>query len=210
MTNYTNYLRERLHIYQRASIGIKPTKMLKNIRMIAWRKGWLIMSKKEYSRPANIEDLKKVIASLNHENAEYILIGGYALFSLGYHRATEDIDLLVPASSASSKAIIKALLILSDQESSNLKPEWFDEGENIRLADEVVVDILFKTCGETYETLKPYVQVIDIDGIPVNTLTLEGILKTKQSQRDKDTMDRVIIQKALDAIKNNKDPGPSY
>ncbi len=168
------------------------------------------MSKKEYSRPANIEDLKKVIASLNHENAEYILIGGYALFSLGYHRATEDIDLLVPASSASSKAIIKALLILSDQESSNLKPEWFDEGENIRLADEVVVDILFKTCGETYETLKPYVQVIDIDGIPVNTLTLEGILKTKQSQRDKDTMDRVIIQKALDAIKNNKDPGPSY
>ena len=37
------------------------------------------------------------------------LVSGYALFSHGYHRATEDIDLLVPNSSASSKAIIDSL-----------------------------------------------------------------------------------------------------
>lgn len=164
----------------------------------------------EYSRPANLGDLKKVIRSLNERDAEYLLIGGYALFSHGYHRATEDIDLLIPANSEAAKAIISALLVLADQESANLDPAWFDEGENIRLADEVIVDLLFKTCGETYETLKPYMVTIDLDGIPVQTLSLEGLLKTKQSKRDKDVMDRIVLEKALEALRNHNEPGPSF
>lgn len=51
----------------------------------------------EYSRPATLEDLKALIASLNEQGADYLLIGGYALFAHGYHRATTDIDVLVPA-----------------------------------------------------------------------------------------------------------------
>lgn len=162
------------------------------------------MPESKYSRPATIEDLKKVVRSLNENNAGYILIGGYALFSHGYHRATEDIDLLVPGSAASSKAIIEALMVLEDKESANLEAAWFDEGKNIRLADEIVVDLIFKTCGETYESLKPYTEVVDLDGIPVQTLSLEGLLKTKQSMRDKDTMDRIILERAIAAIRDNK------
>ena len=160
------------------------------------------MHDNEYSRPATLDDLKKIIHSLNQQGAEYILIGGYALFSHGYHRATEDIDLLVPANMSSSKAIIDALLVLADKESANLKPEWFEEGENIRLADEVVVDLIFKTCGEDFASLMPYVEIIDLDGIPVKTLSLEGLLKTKQSERDKDKMDRLVLEKALAALRS--------
>lgn len=163
------------------------------------------MQDNEYSRPATLNDLKKVICSLNEHQAEYILIGGYALFSHGYHRATEDIDLLVPARSSASVKIKDALLILSDKESANLEPMWFDEGENIRLADEVVVDLIFKTCGETFETLKPYVETIDLDGIAVHTLSLTGLLKTKQSTRDKDVMDKLILEKAIQALHNKDD-----
>ena len=128
------------------------------------------MPENEYSRPATLDDLKKVIQSLNENRAEYILIGGYALFSHGYHRATEDIDLLVPDNSTSSKPIINALLVLADKESANIDSAWFDEGENIILADEVVVDL---------------------EGVWVKTLSLEGLIKTKQSERDKDMMDCV-------------------
>jgi predicted nucleotidyltransferase len=163
------------------------------------------MPQNEYSRPATLNDLKKVIRSLNEHRAEYILIGGYALFSHGYHRATEDIDLLVPAKSSASGKIMDALLILADKESANLDPEWFNEGENIRLADEVVVDLIFKTCGETFETLKPYVETVDLDGIAVHTLSLTGLLKTKQSTRDKDVMDRVILERAVAALRNQDD-----
>lgn len=51
----------------------------------------------EFSRPATLEDLKSLVQALNQNGAEYLLIGGYALFAHGYHRATTDIDLLVPA-----------------------------------------------------------------------------------------------------------------
>ncbi len=162
------------------------------------------MPEGEYSRPATLGDVKKLVRSLNEQNAEYILIGGYALFSHGYHRTTEDIDLLVPDSSASSKAIIDSLMVLADKESANLESAWFDEGENIRLADEIVVDLIFKTCGETYESLKPYIEIIDLDGIPLKTLSLEGLIKTKQSMRDKDTMDRIVLERAIAAIQDKK------
>ena len=127
-----------------------------------------------YSRPATLDDLKKVIRSLNEQAAPYLLIGGYALFAHGYHRATEDIDLLVPSDREAAQALIAALLVLPDQASSGLDPAWFEEGENIRLADEVVVDLVFNTCGETYESLLPCVEAIDWDGIPVRTLSLAG------------------------------------
>lgn len=160
------------------------------------------MQKAEYSRPATLEDLKRVIRSLNELDAEYLLIGGYALFSHGYHRATEDIDLLIPAKSTASKAIIDGLLILTDKESANIDPDWFDEGENIRLADEVIIDLIFKTCGETYETLMPHMEVVDLDGIPVRTLNLEGLLKTKQSDREKDVVDRMVLERVLSALRD--------
>ena len=38
-----------------------------------------------------------IIRSLNQRRVDYLLVGGYALFAHGYHRATTDIDLLVPA-----------------------------------------------------------------------------------------------------------------
>ncbi len=161
-------------------------------------KVWLNTNmKKEYCKPATFDDLKKIIRALNENGAEYILIGGYALYSHGYHRATEDIDLLIHADSKKSKPIVKSLMVLSDQQAEKINPEWFNEGENIRLCDEIVVDLLFKTCGETYDTLKPYIEHIDLDGIKVQTLSLEGLLKTKQSSRDKDKLDRVIIERAL-------------
>jgi len=48
----------------------------------------------DYSRPATLEDLKTLIRSLEQHGADYLLIGGYALFMHGYHRATTDIDVL--------------------------------------------------------------------------------------------------------------------
>ena len=40
----------------------------------------------EYCRPASLEDLKALVESLNRQQVDYLLIGGYALFVHGYHR----------------------------------------------------------------------------------------------------------------------------
>jgi predicted nucleotidyltransferase len=155
----------------------------------------------EYSRPATLEDLKALIASLNEQKADYLLIGGYALFAHGYHRATTDIDVLVPATREAGIKTRAALMVLPDQAAKDIDPAWFDEGENIRVADAFVVDIMLNACGETYQTLKQYAETVDLDGLPVCTINLEGLLLTKQTKREKDVSDRIILERALKMLR---------
>ncbi|MBK6401902.1 MAG: hypothetical protein IPP18_13440 [Rhodocyclaceae bacterium] len=150
-----------------------------------------------YSRPATLDDLKVLIRSLNEQGAEYLLIGGYALFAHGYHRATTDIDVLVPATPEAGMRIRQALMVLPDQAAKDIDPAWFAEGENIRVADAFVVDIMLNACGETYETLSRFAETIDLDGLPIRTINLEGLLRTKQTLRDKDIADRAVLERAL-------------
>lgn len=160
-------------------------------------------SRDEFSRPASLGDLKQLLAALNEAGAEYLLIGGYALAAHGYQRATTVIDIVVPANPEAGQRIKEALMVLPDQAARAIDPTWFSEGENIRVADAFVVDILLNANGLTYETLNRYAEVIDLDGIPVRTLNLEGLLLTKQTLRDKDTADRIIIERALDILRKS-------
>ena len=45
---------------------------------------------------------------------------------------------------------------------------------------------------------------IDFDGIALCTLDIEGLLKTKQSQREKDRLDRLVLERALLALREPK------
>lgn len=151
------------------------------------------------SRPATASDLKRLIGALNAHGARYLLIGAYALFAHGYQRATIDIDLLVEASVDNGHLVRQALLVLADQSARDIDPAWFTEGDNIRVADEITVDLLFSPCAQTYEMLLPQRQVVDLDGVPVSTVSLEGLLLTKQTQRPQDIQDSVILRRAIAA-----------
>ncbi len=154
-----------------------------------------------FCRPATLDDLKTLIRALADQGADYLLIGGYALFAHGYHRATTDIDILVPATLAAGRKVREALMVLPDQAAKDIDPAWFEEGENIRVADAFVVDLMLNACGETYETLKQYAETIDLDGLPTRTVNLEGLLLTKQTMRDKDVSDRIILERALETLR---------
>jgi predicted nucleotidyltransferase len=149
------------------------------------------------ARPASVDDLKLLLRALNDHGVDYLLIGGYALYALGYQRGTVDIDVVLRPTRDEGEKVKRALLVLPDGVAKDLDPEWFAEGETIRVADAFVVDLMFNACGETYESLLPYAVTIDLDGVPVRTLGLEGLLKTKQGVRDKDRLDREVLERAL-------------
>ena len=153
----------------------------------------------ETSRPATADDLKRIVRALNEAGARYLLVGAYALFAHGYQRATTDIDLLVEGSEANGRKVRQALLVLADQSAREIDPAWFTEGENIRVADEITVDLLFSPCAQTYQMLQPYEQVVDLDGVPVHTVSLVGLLLTKQTQRPQDIQDALVLRRAIDA-----------
>jgi hypothetical protein len=92
-------------------------------------------------------------------------------------------------------------MVLPDQAAKDIDPAWFDEGDNIRVADAFVIDIMLNACGQTYETLKQYAETVDLDGVVIHTTNLEGLLLTKQSMREKDVSDRIILERALESLR---------
>lgn len=151
----------------------------------------------DQARAATLDDLKALLRALNAANVEYLLIGGYALAAHGYQRATTDIDLVLPATLEAGARVKAALMVLPDQAAKDLDPAWFPEGENIRVADAIIVDLMLNANGQTYDTLREHAQTVDLDGIPVRTVSLKGLLLTKQTLRDKDVADRAVIERAL-------------
>ncbi len=151
--------------------------------------------------------LVRVLARFREEGVEYVLVGGQAVRLNGYLRATEDIDVLVKASRVNGEKIIRALDFLAS--SKDLDPDWFEPGvdgnvENIRVADDVLVDLLFAANGETYESVHPYVRELIIDGTPVRVLNIDGLIKTKTDYREKDLLDKRVLAQMKRDLENSK------
>jgi predicted nucleotidyltransferase len=151
----------------------------------------------KFVRPATLDDLKKLVRLFNEAHIEYLLIGGYALFAHGYQRTTTDIDFIFPPRAEVGVLVKQALMSLPDKVAAEIDPAWFEEGENIRVADQFLVDIMFNACGQTYDSLSRMSQTTEIDGIEIKTISLEGLLLTKQTVREKDIQDRLILERAL-------------
>ena len=139
--------------------------------------------------------LLKLLARFQAEGVQYLLVGGHAVRLNGFVRATEDIDILLPSSVENGRRVIRALAFLPS--SKELLAEWFavppGEPENIRVADELLIDLLFAANGQTYESLLEHVRVLVLEGVEVRTLDIEGLLKTKTDYRDKDRIDREAL-----------------
>ena len=139
--------------------------------------------------------LLKLLARFRDEGVDYVLVGGQAVRLNGFLRATEDIDLLLKATRANGEKAIRALDFLDS--AAELQPDWFEaaEGEldNIRIADDLLIDLLFSANGETYESLQPFVRELVIEDVPVRVLNIDGLLRTKTDYREKDLMDKRVL-----------------
>lgn len=151
------------------------------------------------------DPLLRLLQRLDEEGVVYVLIGGQAVRLNGFVRATEDVDLLVDATRANGERIKRALDFLPA--AAELDPAWFvpdgkGRAENIRVADELLVDLVFEANGETCKSLAPYVHELVIDGVKLRVPDLDGLLKTKSRYRAKDQLDRRVllrIKRGLDA-----------
>ena len=77
-----------------------------------------------------------------------------------------------------------------------------DEGdiENIRVADDLLVDLLFAANGETFESLQQYLRELEVEGVSVKLLNIEGLLKSKTDYREKDILDKSVLRKLRDQL----------
>jgi len=112
----------------------------------------------------SVEDpVLKLLSRFREEGVEYVLVGGQAVRLNGYVRATEDVDVLIARSRANGEKVVRALDFLPS--AAELDPARFEPGEeagSIRVADDLLVDLLFAANGETCESVQPFVREVEI------------------------------------------------
>jgi len=142
-------------------------------------------------------DLAKLCAALNAESARYIVVGGMAIIQQGFLRATEDIDLLLERSRDNQSRVRKALEILPDKSVREVEDTDLDEYLVVRIADEIVVDLMLSACGVTYDEALSDIELKVVEGVSIPFASANILLKMKQTYRDKDIPDRIFLEEKL-------------
>lgn len=148
-----------------------------------------------YSRAPELEDLVALCKALNAENVRYVLIGGFAVILHGFVRATKDIDLLVDASKENIHRLKRAMAVLPDNAVALIDDDDVDRYSVVRVADEIVVDLLKAACGVDYERAsRGGVEIMTIEGVPIPVGRKELLIATKQTVRPSDAADVQFLQ----------------
>lgn len=115
----------------------------------------------------------------------------------GFLRATEDIDLLLERSRENQVSVRRALEVLPDKAVLELNENDLDEYLVVRVADEIVVDLMLSACGITYSEAEGEIETKQIQGVSIPFASARFLLRTKQTYREKDIPDRIFLERKL-------------
>ncbi len=146
------------------------------------------------SRPPTVTDLVNVCRRFNELGVNYLVVGGFAVNQHGLARATMDIDLLLDDSLENQARAKLGLEVLPDKAVRELGDDDLRDYVVVRVCDEVVVDLMTKACGISYQEAAPEIQVFTINGVPIPFASPRMLLRMKQTYRDKDAEDRAFLE----------------
>jgi predicted nucleotidyltransferase len=145
------------------------------------------------------KDYKDILVSLLSEGAEFILVGAYALAAHGFPRATMDIDIWINPSPENAVHVYSALGKFGapiEQISVNDLTED-DTIFQIGVAPRRI-DILTNITGVDFEEAMKDAIKVDIEGITINILSTDHLIKNKLATgRPKDIDDVENLKKHL-------------
>lgn len=151
-------------------------------------------------------DLVALCARLNELGAKYLVVGGFAIMQAGYPRATGDVDLLIDVRLENEALVFKALEIFPDQIVRELKPGEVEHYGTVRVADEIVIDLMKSACGIAYEEASQDVVVREIAGIPIPFASPRLLWRMKaRTHREKDAPDLLFLRQYFE-LRGEKPP----
>lgn len=147
------------------------------------------------SREPSLEDLVELCQHLNAQGADYLVVGGFAIRAAGYARHTMDIDLLVRTGPENEARVLRALDYLPDKAARELRPGEIEQYAVVRVADEIVVDLLAAACGVTYEEAATDRVIRPINGVPIPFASPRSLwLMKRDTHREKDRADLFFLR----------------
>ena len=110
-----------------------------------------------------------------------MLIGGFAVIAYGAGRFTKDIDLLVEDSSENIACVKRGLAVLADNAAAAINDADVRDHVVVRVADEVIVDLMGRACGLTYADVVQDVEWRDLGGVRVPVASPAMLIRTKDT-----------------------------
>jgi hypothetical protein len=146
-------------------------------------------------RPPSEEDLVRLCKSLNQGGARYVVIGGFAIIVAGFPRTTGNIDLLVDTTPANETLVYRALEVLPDQAVRELAPGQPTKYSVVRVADEIVVDLMKSACGIEYPEAAKDLVVRELQGVSIPFASPRLLWRMKiNTNREKDRPDLFFLR----------------
>ena len=152
------------------------------------------------SREPSVEDVVQICRELNARGARYIVVGGFAIRHAGYSRTTMDIDLLVDPALGNEAKVFDALATLPDGAVRELDAGDVEKFTVVRVSDEVMVDVMAKASGISFEEAQGSIQVRELDGVKIPFANPDLLWRMKsRSIRPKDQGDLCFLRELFAA-----------
>jgi hypothetical protein len=149
------------------------------------------------ARAPEPDDVVRICRALNEAGALYLLIGGFAVIAHGAGRFTKDIDLLVDDSPANVARVKLALAVLADNAASEVADDDVQRHTVVRVADEVIVDLMGRACGLTYADASRDAEAIERSGVSIPLPSPATLIRMKDTPRPQDAIDRAFLEGVL-------------
>jgi len=147
------------------------------------------------SRPPTQSDLVGLCRELNVRGAKYVVVGGLAIVAAGLPRMTTDVDLMVASDAENEAKVFGALATLPDKAVHELQPGELQQFNVIRVADEILVDLMRSAGGIDYAEACKHVVVHELDGVPIPFASPRLLWRMKVvTHREKDFGDLVFLR----------------
>jgi hypothetical protein len=127
-----------------------------------------------------------------------LLIGGFAVVAHGAGRFTKDIDLLVDDAPQNVARVKQGLAVLADNAAADVADEDVRRHVVVRVADEVVVDLVGRACGLSYSEAAQDAEVVERDGVAIPVASPATLIRTKDTPRPQDALDRAFLEGVLE------------
>lgn len=147
-----------------------------------------------YSRAPEPDDLVRLCRALNDAGARYVLIGGFAVMAHGAGRYTKDIDLLIDDAPDNVARVKQALSVLPDNAAADITDTDIREFVVVRVADEILVDLMGRACGLSYADVIADAERLDLGGVTVPVASPTTLIRTKNTHRPQDAIDRSFLE----------------
>jgi hypothetical protein len=142
-------------------------------------------------------DFKDILSCLKEEEAEFLIVGAYALAAHGLPRATGDIDIWVRRSAENAAKVLRALSAFGAPLSNLTEQDFISPETVLQIGVEPCrIDILTSIDGIEFDEAWKNKVNITVDEIAIYILSKADLLKNKLAAgRDKDQGDIAWLKK---------------